>query len=297
MEWTESLKKAIDYMEENLLQNISADDVADELHMSPYYLQKGFKIMTGYSIGEYLRCRRLYLAALDVITDKEKVIDLAYKYGYDTPESFTKAFGRFHGVSPMQLKGNVHRIKTFQPLTIKVTVQGGNNMDFTVEAMKGFKVIGFEREFGFEDSYQNIPKFWGEFCEKCMTPGALDGAEEEKRKVIRDCSVGEFGVCIDDTGKKGRFNYLIAGMYDGGPVPEGMKVYELPDMEWAKFRCTGPMPGALQAVNSRIFHEWLPGNPDYEVAMGVNIEWYSKGDTGAADYESAIWIPVKKKQK
>ena len=83
MEWTECLKKAIDYMEENLLNNISAEEVSAEVYMSSFYLQKGFKIMTGYSIAEYIRCRRLYMAALDVIAGKEKVIDLAYKYGYD----------------------------------------------------------------------------------------------------------------------------------------------------------------------------------------------------------------------
>ena len=296
MEWTESLKKSIEYMEENLLQNIGADDVADQVHMSSFYLQKGFKIMTGYSIGEYLRCRRLYLAALDVIADKEKVIDLAYKYGYDTPESFTKAFSRFHGVSPMQLKSNVHRIKTFLPLKIKVTVQGGDNMDYTVEKMNGFKVIGFEREFTLEDAYQQIPKFWDEFCADCMMPILQSGtARGEVQEVVRACKVGEFGVCIDDIGRDGRFRYLIAGTYEGGPVPEGMKTYELPDMEWAKFRCTGPMPGALQAVNSQIFHEWLPGNPDFEVAMGVNIEWYAFGDTRSKDYESGIWIPVRRR--
>lgn len=297
MEWTESLKKAIDYMERNLLENIGADDVADEVYMSSFYLQKGFKIMTGYSISEYLRCRRLYLAALDVIADREKVIDLAYRYGYDTPESFTKAFSRFHGVSPMGMKNDAHRIKTFLPLKIKVMIQGGNSMDFTVEKMKGFKVIGFEREFSPEDAYQRIPGFWEEFCHKCRNvlqqPAS---APKEVEEVVRDCRVGEFGICIEDVGQKDRFRYLIAGTYEGGPVPEGMTVYELPDLEWAKFRCVGPMPGALQAVNSQIFQEWLPGNPDYEVAMGVNIEWYAMGDTKAQDYESAIWLPVQRKQ-
>ena len=113
MEWTECLKKAIDYMEENLLNNISAEEVSAEVYMSSFYLQKGFKIMTGYSIAEYIRCRRLYMAALDVIAGKEKVIDLAYKYGYDTPESFTKAFTRFHGIAPKKIKGDTSKIKDF----------------------------------------------------------------------------------------------------------------------------------------------------------------------------------------
>lgn len=80
-------------------------------------------------------------------------------------------------------------------------------------------------------------------------------------------------------------------------VPDGMTVYEFPDMEWVKFRCVGPMPGALQSVNTKIFKEWLPGNAEFEIAMGANIEWYSaEGNTTDVDYESGIWVPVKRKQ-
>ena len=78
-------------------------------------------------------------------------------------------------------------------------------------------------------------------------------------------------------------------------MPEGLTVYRFPDMEWAKFRCDGPMPAALQTVNTKIFKEWLPNNAEFEIAMGANIEWYSKGDITAQDYEAAIWIPVKRK--
>ena len=89
--------------------------------------------------------------------------------------------------------------------------------------------------------------------------------------------------------------YWIAGEYTGGDVPEGMTVCELPAMEWAKFRCKGPLPGALQAVNTRIFSEWLPGNTEYELAHEANIEWYAPGDPQDAGYESDIWVPVKLK--
>ena len=295
MEWTTSLRSAIAYMEEHLNDNIAIEDVANHVHMSSFYLQKGFKLMTGYSLGEYIRNRRLYLAALDLVAGKEKVINIAYRYGYDTPESFSKAFSRFHGVSPMQVKGNTRNIQTFLPLKIKISIQGGNDMDYVVEKMSGFKVIGFEREFQFESGYENIPKFWDEFCIKYMQPMMQNGKpSNEVEQVITDCCIGEFGVCIDDIGKDGKFRYLIAGTYKGGAVPEGMATYEFPDMDWAKFRCVGPMPGSLQSVNTKVFQEWLPGNTEYKIAMGCNIEWYSNGDTKAADYESGIWVPVVK---
>lgn len=304
MEWTESLRKAVDFMETHLLENIGAEDVAEEVHISSFYLQKGFSIVTGYSIAEYLRNRRLYLAALDVVAGKEKVIELAYKYGYETPESFTKAFARFHGASPMQIKKDTGKIKPFLPLKIILEVKGGTDMDVTVEKMKAFKVIGFERTFSMEDSYQKIPEFWAEYRKQYLEPIHLQGKkpENEVEEAIKRCEIGEYGICIDDSGDeksetaRGTFRYMIAGTYTEGEVPEGMTVYELPELEWAKFRCVGAMPGALQSVNTRIFKEWLPGNPEYEAAMYIDVEWYSKGNMESNDYESAIWLPVKKRQ-
>lgn len=293
MEWTESLRKSIAFIENHLLDDITAEDVAREVNISSFYLQKGFKLMTNYSISEYIKNRRLYLAALELISEPNKVIDLAYKYGYETPESFSKAFSRFHGISPSRIKGNTRSIKPFLPLKITISIQGGNDMDYIVEKMSRFRVVGFEKIFSFEAGYNEIPRFWDEVSEKYLSRLMTTGnPQTDIEKAILDNNVGMFGVCIDDIGKNGEFRYLIAGIYKGGTVPEGMVTYDLPDMEWAKFRCVGPMPGSLQSVNTKIFKEWLPNNGKYKITMGCNIEYYSEGNPTASDYESAIWLPV-----
>ena len=216
MGWTESLQFAIRYMEDHLLDDIRTDDIAKTIYMSPLYFQKGFKIMTGYSPSEYIRNRRLYLAALDAISGNEKVIELAYKYGYDTPESFTKAFTRFHGLSPMQIRSQFGRIKTFLPLKIRISIQGGDEMNYTIEKLQGLQVIGFERIFSFETSYQEIPKFWDEFCGQYMQylTGQVKPADAIQ-KAVWDDKIGEYGICIDDVGEEGKFRYLLAGAYTG----------------------------------------------------------------------------------
>lgn len=280
MEWLTSIRKAIDYMEEHLEENITAQDVADQVFMSSFFFQKGFSLMTGYGIGEYIRNRRLYLAAQDLQKTDEKIIDIAFRYCYETPESFTKAFSRFHGVSPSQVREGAS-IKPFLPLKIEISIHGGNQMDYKIKTMAGFKVIGFTREFDAETSYTEIPKFWSEICKKY-------------EKEIAENIIGEYGVCIDDLDGS-KFRYMIAGLYKGGEVPEGMTVYELPDFDWAVFDCYGPCPKALQDVNTKIWKEWLPGNPDFEFPGRVNIEWYADGDPTSDKYHSAIWIPVKKK--
>lgn len=298
MEWITVLRQTIAYMEAHLLEEINAADVAEELHISPFYLQKGFKIMTGYSVGEYIRCRRLYLAALDILAGKEKVIETAYKYGYDTPESFTKAFTRFHGISPVQARKNASAIRTFLPLKISVVIQGGEEMDYVLEKVCNFRVVGLEHTVSYANSYEDLPKFWEEFQKK-YDDVLFRGKKPENglEQAVCDYHIGEYGVCIDEQREEpeGKLRYMIAGAYFGGTVPEGMSVFAFPDMEWAKFRCCGRMPAALQDVNTKIYREWLPGNPDYEMAMAADIEWYDRGDMHAADYRSEVWLPVRRK--
>lgn len=284
MEWLEAMKESINYMEDHLLEDITPDDIARQVSISSFYFQKGFKIITGMTVGTYLRNRRLYLAALDILTGNDKVIDLAYKYRYETPESFTKAFSRFHGLAPVQLKKQPHRLHVFLPLLIKISVEGGSQLHFTLEQMDSFPVIGLERTFLYDTAYDEIPPYWAWFCQKDrgMCCSQLGGSR----------NLGKYGICVTEEEDPISFRYLIAGDYEGDVVPEGMKVMEIPACTWVKFSCTGPLPGAFQATNTRIFNEWLPGNTRYEIALGLNIEMYTPCDTSSPDYYSEIWIPV-----
>ena len=297
MEWLTSIRTAIDYMENHLEDNISAQDVADHVYLSPFFLQKGFSLMTGYGIGEYIRNRRLYLAALDLKETKDKVIDIALRYCYETPESFTKAFSRFHGATPIQVRSGAS-ITAFLPLTITLSIQGGKQMDYKITPMFPFKVIGFQKVFDNETAYAEIPKYWDEICEKyAFNVYAGNAPANPYEQALVDNCIGEYGVCIDDIGG-GKFRYLIAGKYTGGDVPEGMVVYEFPRSDWAVFNCIGPIPEALQTVNTQIFQEWLPGNPEYELFGNASVEWYDcvNGEKTDPDYHSAIWVPIRKKE-
>ncbi len=294
MEWLTSIRGAVAYMEEHLTEDISLDDVARAVHLSPFFLQRGFSLMTGFGVGEYLRNRRLYEAALDLQGTGEKVIDIAFRYGYETPESFTKAFARFHGATPTQVREGA-ALRPFLPLTIHISIQGGSKMEPKITPMFPFKLIGFQKEFTYEEAYSEIPKFWDETCERYANNvyAGNPPANPYEQALVDNC-IGEYGVCIDDLGG-GRFRYLIAGKYTGGPVPEGMVLYEFPRGEWAVFDCVGPNPQTLQSVNTRIFREWLPGNPTYELSGNATVEWYDciHGEKNDPDYHSAIWVPVR----
>lgn len=297
MEWLTCVRSAIAYMEAHLRDDISLQDVAAHVYVSPFFLQRGFSLTTGYGLGEYLRDRRLHEAARDLRETDDRVIDVALRYGYDTPEGFAKAFARFHGATPSQVRAGQAAAKTFLPLTVEITVQGGSQMDYRVTGMFPFRVIGFQRVFDNDTAYQEIPKFWDEICEKHAANiyAGNPPANAWEQAIVDNC-IGEYGVCVDDVGD-GRFRYLIAGKYAGGEVPEGMALYEFPQGEWAVFDCVGPIPESLQRLNTRIFREWLPGNPDFEFRGEANVEWYDcvNGEKTDPDYHSAIWIPVKRR--
>ena len=296
MEWLTCIRTAVEYIETHLEDDISVQDISDRLFISPFFLQRGFALMTGYSIRQYLRNRRLYQAAVDLRETDDKVLDIALRYCYDTPESFTKAFSRFHGATPSQVRSGA-AANVFLPLTLSVSIHGGDQMEYTISPMFPFKLIGFQKIFDTETSYAEIPRFWDEICEKYADSvyAGNEPANPYEQALVDNC-IGEYGGCIDDIGD-GRFRYLIAGKYTGGEIPEGMVLYEFPRGEWAVFNCVGPLPDAMQSVNTRIFSEWLPGNPEYEISGNANVEWYDtvNGEKTDPDYHSAIWIPVKRK--
>ena len=298
MEWLSCIKATIEYIESNLKNIKNIDEITSCIGVSSYYLQTGFQIMTGYSIGEYIKGRKLYLAALDLQKNK-KIIDVALDFGYETPESFTKAFKRFHGFNPSKI--NINKIKRFDPLTIEIQIKGGEHMDlnYKITNLFNLKLIGFVREFSFEDSYEKIPLFWDEICEKYCYPRIYKGLkpENEYEKAIFDNCIGEYGVCIECKGTT--FKYMIAGKYCGGDVPKGMMIYEFPAGEWAIFDCIGPCPQKLQELNTKIFKEWLPLNKDFELRGDGNIEWYDcvNGEKTDPDYHTQIWLPIKEIKK
>ncbi len=286
MEWTKALKESIEYIEKNMYTDLSADALANHVHISPFYFQKAFHIMTGYAMGEYIRNRRLYLAAIELIEGKEKVIDVAYRYGYETPESFSKAFTRFHGLSPMKLKKQPYKIKTFHPIEISVFVKGGTKLEYTLETIKAFKVMGIKQRFTYENAFDEVPKYWGKWQK-----------QYQKQCLETTVNMGKYGISVD-AGKNGQmFEYYIAGDFDAAHVNNEWEILEIPALEWVKFSCIGPMPTSLQSLNTRIFNEWLPGNKVYEISAGYNIEVYKPGDINDINYTCEIWLPVKKIEK
>ena len=285
MGWMEAIAAAIQYVEDHITDELTVDMVADHVNISSFYFQKGFAMLCGFTISEYIRNRRLALAGNDLATGDERIIDIAMKYGYDSPDSFARAFSRFHGVPPTAARKDRVMLKSFAPLKIKLTLEGGYLMDYRIEKKEAFTVIANAKVFPYDGAKESVPQFWQEHY------------QTGKGKTV----MGEYGINIDEKMGNDTFEYLIADSYtEGKKVPEGFVTRTIPELTWAVFPSVGAMPDALQGVNTKIFTEWLPALKEYEFAAGYCVEMYddpTKYPKGTQDekYYCEIWIPVKQK--
>lgn len=286
MEWTEAIREAISYVEKHITEDITIHDVADHVNISPFYFHKGFSILCGCSVTEYIRNRRLSLAGQELLTSELTVMELAIKYGYDSPDSFTKAFTRFHGNSPSIVRKNKTMIKDFAPLKLTISLKGGYTMDYRIAQKECFTVLAVSKAFSCKNAKQDIPLFWREHF------------TSENGKYV----CGMFGINIDPQMGNESFEYLIADIYNpSADIPEGLVVKTIPAFTWVVFPCKGALSQSMQAVNTQIFSEWLPAQQEYEFAAGYCVEMYDAADkypdgTSDENYYAEIWIPIKKKK-
>jgi AraC family transcriptional regulator len=286
MAWIESLQRAIDYMEEHLLDDMTMEDIAKQANASPFHFQRTFAILTDSSVGEYIRRRRLSLAAGELCSTDAKVIDLALKYGYDTPEAFTKAFRRQHGISPSEARKYTGKLKSYSRLGIQVSLKGAEPMQYKVVEQESFEVIGIKQEFSYGngENLAGIPKMW----DQVNQDGTSDYLLGKNNGPVK----GVLGVCVDQSNVQDkRMDYWVAAAYEG-ETPDGYLKMEIPASKWAIFEVHGPMPDAMQNVWKQIFTEWFPSS-GYQHAGTPELEVYTAGNAADPEYYSEVWIPVK----
>ncbi|HHX01334.1 MAG TPA: AraC family transcriptional regulator [Firmicutes bacterium] len=275
--WIAGIQNAIEYIEDHLTEEISIEDIAAEAFVSAFHFQRIFTALCGFTVGEYIRNRRLSMAAQELSRTDTKVIDVAVKYGYDSPDSFTRAFTKFHGIPPSAAKLKGATLKLFAPVKIKLILEGGTMLEYKIVEKAQFTVMGRSRKFNIETSNEEIPKFW----------------QEHMQSGDSEIVCGMYGICIDSDGKE--FDYLIADNYlPWNEIPEGYETRVIPAGTWAVFPCRGALPKSLQDVNTKIWSEWLPSCKEYKLAGNYNVELYTPPQGNPDDYYCEIWIPVQK---
>ena len=286
MDWITGIQNALDHIEEHITEELDYDEIAKQAACSGFYFQRIFGILCGYTLGEYIRNRRLSIAGSELSAGNIKVIDAAFKYGYDSPESFARAFAKFHGITPSQAKKDGSKLKNFSRLSVQIILKGGSVMDYKIVKKNAFKVMEKTERHMIDDSENKntIPEFW----DRSHKDGTV-------KKLLELSSDKEFifGVCYNHAPTdKQSFDYSIAAVCsDDTAAPDGYRISEIPARTWAVFECIGPMPHAIQQLWHRICTEFFPASK-YKPTYEMDIEAYPSGNMTADDYRTEVWVPV-----
>lgn len=292
MNWISSLQKAIDYVEEHITEKIDYEKVAKEACSSAFHFQRIFGIMCGITLGDYIRMRRLTLAAQEIMNTDKKIIDIALDYGYDSPESFTRAFSKFHGVTPTEVRSGA-TITAFSRLSVKLILSGGNLMNYRIEKKDAFKVVCKRKQVekpGSDVAATDIREFW----EECGQNGSM--AKIMKYMPKNSAFGGLLGICFTSSLADNHFPYGIGFEYEGQEnVDSELDIIEIPAHTFAVFTCKGKMPEAFVETYKKICSEFFPQSDKYEYAHGVELEVYPSDKIDDPNYTCEIWIAVNEK--
>lgn len=290
MDWQVRLNNALDYMEDHLGTPCEWHKAAAAANCSTFHFLRMFEVILDISPGEYLRRRRLSQAAMELATCKDRVIDVALRFGYESPDAFTKAFRKLFDKSPSEVQGGGVSITHYPRIAFSVVLKGTTAMTYRIETRPAFSLSGISLRCRNDDgsNFTAIPQFW----DKTM---ASPEYQALCALVPPGSDIGIAGVCTEFADASPEFLYTIAieTPIDRSKLPPNCTDLEVKEATWAIFESRGPLPGSIQATWKRIYSEWFPSS-GYEQAGMHSLEVYSMDDGSSPDYYSEVWIPVKK---
>lgn len=282
MEWIERLNNAINYIEENLTEEINFDEISKIALCSPYHFQRMFAYMADVPLSEYITRRKMSKAAVDLQDENNKVMDVSLKYGYDSPTAFNRAFQRMHGIAPSEVRGSGRSLKAYPPISFQISIKGVSAMEYRIEKKKEFRIVGvsapLEKEI--EKNFQVVPAMWGQ--------ASQNGTIGKLAAMMDGTITGILGV--SSCNEESDWKYFIAVTSDQ-PVEKELEEFMVPEATWAIFTGEGSNL-SIQELERRIVTEWLPTS-GYEYGNAPDIEVYISPNPENAVYE--VWIPVVKK--
>ncbi|MEC0270907.1 AraC family transcriptional regulator [Paenibacillus anseongense] len=290
MKMLENMNGALSYIEENLTDEIDFKEAARIAMCSEFHFKRMFSFLAGVPLSEYIRRRRLTLAAFELNHSAIKIIDLAVKYGYNSPDSFTRAFQSMHGITPTEARETGQTLKAYPRLTFQLTIRGGDVMNYRIEEKEAFRIVGLKKRVPiiFEGVNPEIAAMWGSLNEELILQ-----LKSLSNVAPSGLISGSANFSEGRMEEKGELDHYI-GAATTKECPDHLAALEVPASSWAVFEAVGSFPETLQQVWGRIYAEWFPSS-SYEQVDGPEILWNESKDVTSPNFRSEIWIPVSKK--
>ncbi len=288
MNWVKRFNEAINYIEEHLDGDISYETISNKVGCSIYNFQRMFSYIADKPLSEYIRSRRLTSAAFDILNCDDRLIDISIKYGYKSQDAFTRAFKKFHGVLPSDIRNETVKLKSCPKISFQMTIKGVNHMNYQIEDFPAFKVIGVSKRIDTKKAFNIVPKIWEEAWK--------DGTIHQLMDIFKQADYRPAGFLgLSSGGQWGNseeMEYILAvTSYVDTPEcqlispNEGLEQFSYPASKWAIFEANGEPPQAVQKIYKQFYTEWLP-NSGYQLKDLPVIECYMQNN------RQEVWIAL-----
>lgn len=282
------MNQAMEYLEENLTEEIDYTRMARIAGCSEYHFRRMFSYMAGLPLGEYVRCRKLALAG-ELLRSGSKVIDCAVLLGYESADAFSRAFQGLHGVTPSEAKRANASLKAFPPMTFQLTIRGGKKMEYRIVHNGAFRIVGFKKRIALQ--FEGVNKQMDSLAAK-PTPEKI--AELKSLCNMEPGGMLSVSANFSERTTEGTELDQYIGVATTSAPPQGYDILEVAETDWAVFSITGPFPKAMQDTWAQIYAEWLPSS-NYQLTGGPELLWHESPDLTKPDCKCEIWIPVERK--
>lgn len=289
MDLLSSMNNALTYIESHLTEVIDFKELSKIALCSEYHFKRMFSFLSGISLSEYIRRRRLTLAALELKDSNLRIIDIAMKYEYGSADSFSRAFYSVHGILPSEARNESAQIKAFPRMTFQLSIQGGCEMNYRIVEKEPFRLVGYKKRVPMVFSGVNpeITKMYELLTSEVIVQLKSLSNIEPTGMISASTNFSEGR--MEEKGELDHYIGVATTSSDVGDFDE----LEVESNTWAVFESIGPFPETLQIIWGRIYSEWFPSS-DYESVNGPEILWNESTDLHNPKYRSEIWIPVKK---
>ena len=282
-----AFNETMKYIEETMTERIDERKFALLSGYSYPLFSRMFSIMVDYPLSEYIRFRKLSCAARDLRENDEKIIEIAFKYGYESQDSFSLAFKKFHGHTPKEVrKGSAFQI--FSPIRLSLSIEGGKNMDIKIMKKSAFKVAGLTERI---EEGGDFPNVWDKLFKKVS------------EKKLESLGNGQsYGACYEiekNEKENSESKYTVSYMagYDAQNIDKaadlGLSILEVPEAEYAVVKLKGIVPNCIHEGWKYVTGTFFP-EQGYRHAGTADFEVYSEGDMYNSDYEMELWVPIVK---